>query len=136
MNHQPASSPPRRTARRIPRFRRWAACLAVTAAAVLAATPAALAAPRPPPDGGGPPPPPPPVTAAAHLPAWAVAAIVIATVVLSVATTLITLSVDRTRHARRTPAMAAAAEPQAGHGDILTSHHYRAAHDSYRAGTR
>ena len=129
MIHQPAPSRPRRT----PRVRRWATGLTVTAAAVLAGAPAALAGPRPAPDGGGPLLPPPPVTAAAHLPAWAVAAIVAATIALSVATTLITLAVERIRQARRTPA---AAEPQAGHGDILTSHHYRAAHDSYRAGTR
>jgi len=134
MIHQPASSQPRRTERRTPRFRRWATGLTVTAAAVLAGAPAALAGPRPAPDGGGPLLPPPPVTAAAHLPAWAIAAIVAATVVLSVATTLITLSVERMRKSRHTAV--AAAEPQAGHGDILTSHHYRAAHDRYRAGTR
>jgi len=136
MIHHPASSQPRRTERRTPRFRRWATGLTVTAAAVLAGAPAALAGPRPAPDGGGLPvsPPPPPPTPAAHLPLWAVAAIVAATVVLSVATTLITLSLERTCQARRTPA--AAAEPQAGHGDIIASHHYQAGHESYQAGNR
>jgi hypothetical protein len=108
----------------------------MTATAFLAGAPAALAVPLPPSDGGGPPaiPPPPPPTAAAHLPLWAVAAIVAATVVLSVATTLITLSLERTCQARRTPA--AAAEAQAGHGDIIASHHYQAGHERYRAGNR
>ena len=137
MTHQPASPPRRPAGPGIARAARRAAALTVTAAAVLAAGgPASLAVPLPPSDVSGPITPPPPTTTTAHLPLWAVAAIVAATIVLSVATTLITLSVDRTRHARRTPAMAAAAEPQAGHGDILTSHHYRAAHDSYRAGAR
>jgi len=71
---------------------------------------------------------------AAHFPLWAVIAIVAATVVLSVATTLITLSLEQMRRARRTPA--AVAEPQAGaqvpstmaepeseQGEILASHH-------------
>jgi hypothetical protein len=68
---------------------------------------------------------------AAHFPLWAVIAIVAATVVLSVATTLITLSLDHMRRARR----ASAAEPQSGmqsppatpqpqseQGEVLTSH--------------
>jgi hypothetical protein len=131
MIHQPASQP-RLTARRTPRLGWWAAGLTTATAAVLAGTPAALASPRPAPDGGGLPPPPPPVTAAAHLPLWAIAAIVAATVVLSVATTLITLSVERARQARLT--LAAIPEPPAGHGGLLQSHHYQAAHDSYRAG--
>jgi hypothetical protein len=77
----------------------------------------------------------PPAAAAAHFPLWAVIAIVVATVVLSVATTLVTLSLEQMRRARRTPA--AVAEPQAGaqvpsrtaepeseQGEILASHHY------------
>jgi hypothetical protein len=72
---------------------------------------------------------------AAHFPLWAVIAIVAATVVLSVATTLITLSLEQLRRARRTPAAVAesqagaqipstTAEPEAGQGEILASHHY------------
>jgi hypothetical protein len=136
MIHQAASSQPRRTERRTPGIRRWATGLTVTAAAVLAGGPAALAGPRPAPDGGSLPvsPPPPAPTPAAHLPLWAVAAIVAATVVLSVATTLVTLSLERMRQARGTAA--AAAEPQARHGDIIGSHHYQAGHERYRAGNR
>jgi hypothetical protein len=134
MIHQPASPQPRRAHRRLPRIRRWATGLTMTAAAVLTGGPAALAVPLPPPDGGGPTAPQPPVTTAAHLPLSAVAAIVAATIVLSVATTLITLSVERMRQAHRAPA--ATTEPQAVDGDILTSHHYQAGYDKYRAGTR
>jgi hypothetical protein len=65
---------------------------------------------------------------------------VAATVVLSVATTLVTLSLEQMRRARRTPAAVAepqagtqvpsrAAEPQAEQGEILASHHYGAGHD-------
>ncbi len=128
MIHQPASQP--RPARRgFPSIRRWATGLTMTAMALLARAPAALAVPLPPPDGGGPVILPPPVTTAAHLPPWTVAALVTATIVLSVATTLITMSVEQMRRARRTPA---AAEARAGTGDILSSHHYRPA----RTGTR
>jgi hypothetical protein len=121
MIRQPATQPP--SGRGIPRIRRWATGLTVTATAFLAAAPAALADPRPAPDGGGPLPPPPPVRAVAYLPLWAVVAIVAATVVLSVATTLITLAVEHIRQARRTPV---GTEAQAGHGDIIASHHYPA----------
>jgi len=122
MTHQPASSPPRRAGRGIPRIGRWPTGLTLTAAVFLAGAPPALAVPLPPTDGGGPVIPPPPVTMAAYLPLWAVVAMVTGTVVLSVATTLITLSLEHMRRARRTSA--AAAEPQAEKGDILTSHHY------------
>jgi hypothetical protein len=131
MIHQPVSSQPRPAGRGLPRIRRWATGLTVTATAVLAGANAALAGPRPAPDGGGPLPPP-PVTATAHLPLSAVVALVTATIVLSVATTLITMSLEQTRRAHRT--LAAPAEPQAGTGDILASHHYPAGYDKYRAG--
>ena len=59
-----------------------------------------------------------------------------ATVVLSVATTLITLSLEHMRRARRTaatpvpqagpPTPSATAEPPAGQGDILSSRHHLA----------
>jgi hypothetical protein len=124
MIHQPVSAQPRPAGRSFPRIRRWAIALTVAATALLAGSPAALGVPLPPPDGGGPVIPPPPDTTAALLPLWAVVAIVTATVVLSVATTLVTLSVERMRSARRTPA--AAAGPQAEKGDILSSHHYPA----------
>ena len=129
MIHHPASQP-RRARRHRPRIPRWATGLTLTATALLAGAPAALAVPLPPPDGGGPLPPP-PITTAAYLPAWAVAAIVAATIVLSVATTVITLSIEQTRRARRE--RAAAAQPPAGTGDILTSRHYRAGYETYRA---
>jgi hypothetical protein len=143
MIHQLASSQPRPAGRGIPRMRWRAAGLVVAALAFLAGAPAALAVPLPPTDGGGTPPPPPSITAAAHLPLWAVAAMVAATVVLSVATTLVTLSLEHGRQARRTAAAAAEsqagaqtpstmAELQAGHADIISSHHY----DMYRAGSR
>jgi hypothetical protein len=69
---------------------------------------------------------------------------VAAVVVLSVATPLITLSLDHQRQARRTPAAAAeppavaptpatTADPKAGQGEILTSHPNPANYDMYRA---
>jgi hypothetical protein len=124
MIHQPVSSQPRPAVHGMPRIRRRATGLTIAATAVLAGAPAALAVPLPPPDGGGSVPPPPPVTAAAHLPLSVVVALVTATIFLSVATTLITLSIEQVRRTRRAPA--GIAEPQAGTGDILTSHHYRA----------
>jgi hypothetical protein len=137
MIHQLASSQPRLAGRGIPRIRWRAAGLVVAAVAFLAGTPAALAVPLPPTDGGGPlvAPPPPPITAAAHLPLWAVAAIVAATVILSVATTLVTLSLEHGRQARRTAA--AAAESQAGAQTPSTMAEPQAGHaDMYRAGSR
>jgi hypothetical protein len=150
MIHHSASSQPRPAGRGIPRARRWAAGLAVAALASLAGAPAALAGPLPPPGGAvtNPvPPPPPPAPAAAHLPLWAVVAIVAATAVLSVATTLITLALEHRRRARRTPAAtagpsagaqipSATAEPPAGQGDILSSHQHPAGHDRHRADSR
>jgi hypothetical protein len=139
MIHQPAPARPRPARGGIPRIRTWATSLAVAAIASLAAAPAALAVPLPPPggDAGAPPPPPPPAPAVAHLPLWAVITIVAATVVLSAATTLITLALERRHRCRRTatapvgpqagaqrlPAMAASS---AGQDDILSSHQHPA----------
>ena len=143
MIRQPASSQPRLARRGILRIHWRATGLVVAAMAFLGGAPAALAVPLPPPDGGGPALPPPPPTAAAYLPLWAVVAIVTATVVLSVATTLVTLSLEQMRRSRRTPTTAAdpqarasipsaTAGPQAGHADLISSHHY----DMYRADSR
>jgi hypothetical protein len=149
MIHHSASSRPHSAGRGIPRIRRWVAGLAVAALASLAGAPAALAGPLPPPGGAVTdpvPPPPPPAPAAAHLPLWAVVAIVAATAVLSVATTLITLAVEHRHRARRTPAAAgpqagmqppsATAEPPAGQGDILSSHQHPAGYDMHRTDNR
>jgi hypothetical protein len=139
MIHRSAASQPDRALRGIPRARRALSTLsglAVFLTVAIGFAPAASATHVPPgAPGVPPPPPPPPAAAAAHFPLWAVIAIVVATVVLSVATTLVTLSLEQMRRARRTPA--AVAEPQAGaqvpsrtaepeseQGEILASHHY------------
>jgi len=140
MIHRSAASQPDRALRGVPRTRRTLTAfsgLAVLLTVAIGFAPAASATHVPPgaPGVPPPPPPPPPAAAAAHFPLWAVIAIVAATVVLSVATTLITLSLEQMRRARRTPA--AVAEPQAGaqipsntagpeaeQGEILASHHY------------
>jgi hypothetical protein len=111
MIHQPASPQRRLAGRGIPRIRGRAASLIAAATPFLAGAPAALAGTRP--DGGGGTPviPPPPATAAAHFPLWGAIAIVAATGVLSVATTLVTLSLQRMRRSRRP---AAAADPPLG----------------------
>ena len=150
MIHHSASSQPCPAGRGIPRIRRWATGLAVAALASLAGAPAALAGPLPPPGGAVTdpiPPPPPPAPPAAHLPLWAVVAIVAATAVLSVATTLITLALEHRCRARRTPAAtaglsagaqipSATAEPPAGQGEILSSHQHLAGYDRHRADSR
>ena len=115
MTHRPASSRPhtRRTLTTL-------SGLAVFLTAAVSLAPAASAVRLPPPGGGGAPPPPPPsTTAAAHFPLWAVIAIVAATVVLSVATTLVTLSLEQMHRARHTSA--AAAEPQTGAQILATA---------------
>jgi hypothetical protein len=137
MTHQPASSQPRRAGHGIPRTRRAftaLAGLAVILTTAIGLAPAAWARPWPPSDL--PVPPPPPAAAApAHLPLWAVVTMVAAVVVLSVATTLITLAAEHMRRARHTPAAAAGPQPavpipsampgpEAGPGEILASHHY------------
>jgi hypothetical protein len=74
-------------------------------------------------------------------------AIVAATAVLSVATTLITLALEHRRRARRTPAAtaglsagaqipSATAESPAGQGEILSSHQHLAGYDRHRADSR
>ena len=121
----------------------------MAAIASLAGAPAALAGVLPPPGGAVTdpvPPPPPPPPAAAYLPLWAVVAIVAATAVLSVATTLITLALEHRLRGRRPPAAAgpqpgaqapsATAEPPAGQGDILSSHQHPAGHDRHRTDSR
>jgi hypothetical protein len=101
-------------------------------AAAIGLAPAASAIRLPPPGGGGAPPPPPPATTvAAHFPLWAVVALVAATVVLSVATTLITLSLEHMQRTRRTRSAEpqasvqtppATPQPQPDQGAMLTSH--------------
>lgn len=150
MIHRPASSQPYPARRGITRTRRTLTTLtglAVLLTAAIGLAPAASAIRLPPPGGGGvPPPPPPPTTAAAHFPLWAVIAILAATVVLSVATTLVTLSLEHLHRARRTPAATAepqtchttpttAAEPGAEQVDIRSSHQHLAGHDMYRPGS-
>ncbi|HEX7269735.1 MAG TPA: hypothetical protein VF256_20250 [Streptosporangiaceae bacterium] len=87
------------------------------------------------------------ITPAAHFPLWAVVAMVAGVLVLSVATTLITLSLEHLRRARRMPAAttepqagvptpATMAEPEAGQGEILSSYPHLAHYDMYRAGSR
>ena len=152
MIHRSAASQPDRALRGVPRTRRTLTAfsgLTVLLTVAIGFAPAASATHVPPgaPGVPPPPPPPPPAAAAAHFPLWAVIAIVAATVVLSVATTLITLAVEHMRRARRTPA--AAAEPQAdaltstaapgaetGRAEILSSHHHTADHGLYQAGSR
>jgi hypothetical protein len=74
-------------------------------------------------------------------------AIVAATAVLSVATTLITLALEHRRRTRRTPAAtagpsagaqipSATTEPPAGQGEILSSHQHLAGYDRHRADSR
>jgi hypothetical protein len=104
MNRPPSPPQRHRAARRTPRTRRTLARLtglAVLLTAAIGLAPAALATKPPPePSFAPPPPPPPPAAAPAQLPLWAIAVFLAATVILSVATTLITLALDRTRRAR------------------------------------
>jgi len=116
MTHRPASSQPGRAGRGIARTRRAFTALgglAVLLTAAIGLAPAALASIPPLPPGTPAPPPPPSTAAPAHLPLWAVVAMVAATVVLSVATTLITLAAENMRRARHTPAAAAGLQPAA-----------------------
>jgi hypothetical protein len=141
MIHRSAASQPDHALRGIPRTHRALTTLsglAVFLTVAIGFAPAASATHVPPGAPGvppPPPPPPPPAVAAAHFPLWAVIAIVVATVVLSVATTLVTLSLEQMRRARSTPAAVAepqagaqvpsrTAEPEAEQGEILASHHY------------
>ena len=147
MIHRSAASQPDRALRGVPRTRRTLTAfsgLAVLLTVAIGFAPAASATHVPPgAPGVPPPPPPPPAAAAAHFPLWAVIAIVATTVVLSVATTLVTLSLEhmrRARHAGEPDAEpwagdqppATTAEPAAEQGEILASHHYAADYDMYR----
>jgi hypothetical protein len=105
MNHPSAPPQRRRAALRTPRTRRTLARLgglAVFLAAEIGLPPAAWATSRP----SAPPAALPAAAAPAHFPLWAIAAILAATVVPSVATTLITLALEHTCRARRAPAAA------------------------------
>ena len=115
MIHRPAPTQPHLAKCGIPRTRRTLTALSglaafLTAAIGLAPT-ASATLPPPEPSAAPVPPPPPPVTVAAHFPPWAIAAMLAATIVLSVATTLITLALEHTRWARREAA--AIPEPHA-----------------------
>jgi hypothetical protein len=148
MIHRPTPSEPRLVRRGIGRTRRTLTTLSGLAgflAVTIGLAPAAWAA-FPPPEPPVAPPSPPPA-AAAHFPLWAVVVMVAATVVLSVATTLITLSLEHLRRARRMPEVAAEPQagaaspaatppPEAGPGEILASHHYAAEYEMYRPGSR
>ena len=130
MNHRPAPSQPRPAGRGIPRTRRTLTSLSGLAVFLAPAVGLAAAAPgRLSPEASGTPvPPPPPSTAApAHLPLWAVVAMVAGTVVLSVATTLITLAVERIHRTHRTPAAepessTSAAEPEDTQAAVPSKH--------------
>ena len=151
MNHRPAPSQPRPPGRGTPRTRRMITTLsglALFLTAAIGLAPAASAALPPPAPSAAPVPPPPPATAApAHFPLWAIVAIVAATIVLSVATTLITLSLEHMHRARHTPAAApelpagspspfTTPEPEDEQAEILSSHHYTAGPGVYRGGSR
>lgn len=139
MNHQPVPSQPTLWTRGVRRIRQWATALAVAATASVTVAPVALAQRLPPPGGGTGdtviPPPPPASPPAAHLSLSAVVALVVATAVLSAATTLITLALEHrhaARHALAAPAtprgpqapQPAATDPLVGHADILSSHRH------------
>jgi len=96
MNHQPAPA----QLLRILRTLAWPGGLAVCLTAAIVLAPAAWATPALPTPSFAPVPPlPPPAAVPAHFPLWAIAAILAATIVLSVATTLITLALERLRWA-------------------------------------
>jgi hypothetical protein len=147
MNHRPATSQPRRAGHSSIGTRRALTALgglAVFATAAIGLAPAASASLPPPAHSAAPVPPPPPATAApAHLPLWAIVALVAATVVLSIATTLITVAAENMRRARHTPAatagphppalsLSATSGPEPGQGEIPGTYHM-AGHD--RSGT-
>jgi hypothetical protein len=142
-----------RAGRGIPRSRRTLTTLsglAIFMTAAIGLAPAASAthvppgAPAAPPS---PPLPPPPTTQAAYFPLWAIIAIVLATVVPSAGTTLVTLSLVYLRRGRQVPASVAESqvsmpnsattpEPAATQGDVLSSHHYAAGQDMHQADSR
>jgi beta-lactamase regulating signal transducer with metallopeptidase domain len=123
--------------------------LAAFMAIAIGLAPAASAINVPPPGISGatvaPPPPSQVTTVPAHFPLWAIVTIIAATVVLSVATTLITLSLARLRRVRRAPAPAAepasaptptaTPEPEAAQDEALTGRPYAARQDKHQAGS-
>ena len=147
MIHRPAPPQPCLSERGTSRTRRTLTALSGLAAFLTAAiglAPAASAT-LPPPGPAAPVLPPPPTATPAHFPLWVIVAMVAAIVVLSVATTLITLSLEHLRQARRmqaaaaetqasAPSPVATQEAEGGQGEVLTSHHYTAWHDIYQAG--
>jgi hypothetical protein len=149
MTHQPAPPKPLRASRGIPRARRALTMLGglgVFLTVAIGLAPAAWAM-SPPPEPPVAPPSPPPAAAAAHFPLWAVVAMVAGVVVLSVATTLVTLSLEHLRRARRMSATATEPpavaptpvttdDPEAGQGEILSSHADLGDYDMYRANSR
>ena len=140
MNHRPASSQQRPPGHGTPRSRRMLAALgglAVFLTAAIGLAPAASATLPPPEPSLAPAPPPPPTsTAPAGIPLGTVIAILALTIILSVATTLVTLSLETLRRARRpsapttrSPASAqtpfTTPAPEAGQAEILSSHPVR-----------
>jgi hypothetical protein len=121
MTHRLASPQPRLAGCGIPRTRRSLTIfsgMAVFLAAAISLAPAASATHVPPGPPVAPPLPPPPTpatTMAAHFPLWAVIAIVAATVVLSVATTLVTLAIEHMHQARRLDAQPSSTDRPPAH---------------------
>jgi hypothetical protein len=127
MNHQPAPSQPRR----IPRTLAGLGGLAAFLTAAIGLAPPAWATPSPPTPSFAPVPPlPPPAAAPAHFPLWAIAAILAATIVLSVATTLITLALEHARWARREAAAILESNASAPRPGSLAATQHAAAHDT------
>jgi hypothetical protein len=122
--------------------------LASFMAIAIGLAPAASAINVPPPGMSGatvapPPLPPTATTVPAHLPLWAIVTMIAATVVLSVATTLITLSLARLRWVRRAPAPAPeparapipTATPEAAQDEVLIGRPYADRQDTHQAGS-
>jgi hypothetical protein len=135
MNDPPGSSHPR-----IPRVRRMLARvggLAILLAAAIGLAPAALATyPPPEPSFAPAPPPPPPATALVQFPLRVIVVFLASTIIVSVATTLITLALEHARRARFEATAAPEPQPSAQTpftsparydvgAEILSSHHPR-----------
>ena len=127
MIHRLASSPPRLARRHIPGIRRTLTTLgglAVFVTAAISFAPTAWATPAPPEPSFAPVPPlPPPAAVPAHFSPWAIAALLAATIALSVAATLITLALEHARWARREAA--AIPEPRASARSPVTTPAHR-----------
>jgi hypothetical protein len=149
MTHPPAPAHRRPARRGVPRTGQMITSLSGLAALLAVAiglAPAASAMNVPPPGISGatvaPPPPPSPATAVpAHLPLWAILTMIAATVLLSVATTLITLSLAHRRRAPvpapERPAASAAVIPEqeTAQDDALTGRLQAARQGTHQAGT-